>query len=136
MADNEIQVTFPGGLRVDALYQGFTILTDQPVYQGGQESAPAPFDLFLASLATCAGYYVLAFCRQRQIPTEGLAVTMRMEKDPVAKMIGRITIDISLPSGFPVRYKDAAVRAAGMCAVKAHLEKPPLMDIRAEIKPA
>ena len=136
MADSEIQVTFPGGLRVDALYRGFTIQTDQPVYSGGQESAPAPFDLFLASLATCAGYYVLAFCRQRQIPTEGLALTMRTEKDAATKMIGRIAIDIALPNGFPERYKDAAVRAAEMCAVKAHLQKPPLMEVRAEIRPA
>ena len=136
MPDNEIQVTFPGGVRVNAEYHGFMIATDQPVYAGGQGIAPAPFDLFLASLATCAGYYVLAFCRQRQIPTQGLAVTMRMEKNPETKMIGRIAIDISLPPGFPERYKDAVVRAAEMCAVKAHIQKPPVMEVRAEIRPA
>ena len=136
MADHDIKVTFPGDVRVNAEYRGFTIATDQPVYAGGQASAPAPFDLFLASLATCAGYYVLAFCRQRQIPTQGLAVTMRMEKNPETKMIGRIAIEISLPPGFPERYKDAVVRAAEMCAVKAHIQKPPVMEVRAEIRPA
>jgi len=136
MPDNEIQVTFPGGVRVNAEYHGFTIATDQPAYAGGQGIAPAPFDLFLASLATCAGYYVLAFCRQRQISTEGLGVTMGMEKNPETKMISRITIDINLPPGFPERYKDAVVRAADMCAVKAHIQKPPVMEVRAEIRPA
>jgi ribosomal protein S12 methylthiotransferase accessory factor len=136
MADNEIKVTFPGGLRVNAEYRGFTIATDQPAYAGGQGSAPAPFDLFLASLATCAGYYVLVFCQQRQIPTEGIDLTMRTEKNPETKMIGRIAVEISLPPSFPERYQEAVVRAAEMCAVKAHLLKPPVMEVKAEIRPA
>jgi putative redox protein len=61
----EIKVTFPGGLRVDAEYKGFVIKTDQPVKHGGSGTAPAPFDLFLASIAACAGFYVVAFCRER-----------------------------------------------------------------------
>ena len=70
----EILVTFPGGMRVDAQAGAHLIRTDQPASAGGDASAPAPFDLFLASLATCAGYYVLAFCRARGIPTDGLAL--------------------------------------------------------------
>jgi ribosomal protein S12 methylthiotransferase accessory factor len=136
MADNEIVVTFPGGSRVNAEMKGFTIATDQPVSQGGGGSAPAPFDLFLASLATCAGYYVVAFCQERRIPTEGLDVRMKTEKDPGTKMIARIAIDILLPAGFPEKYKAAVVRAADMCAVKAHIQKPPTMEIRAVIETA
>ncbi|MBM3294886.1 MAG: osmotically inducible protein OsmC [Candidatus Aminicenantes bacterium] len=136
MSVPEIQVAFPGGLKVNAEYRGFTIATDQPVRDGGEGGAPAPFDLFLASLATCAGYYVLAFCRPREIPTDGLGLTMRMEKNPETKMIGRIAIAISLPPGFPERYKEAVVRAAEACAVKAHIQKPPLMEVMAEIRPA
>ncbi|MBM3311178.1 MAG: osmotically inducible protein OsmC [Candidatus Aminicenantes bacterium] len=136
MADNEIQVTFPGGVRVNAEYRGFTIATDQPAYAGGEGSAPSPFDLFLASLATCAGYYVIAFCRQRQIPTDGIKLTMRTEKNPETKMIGLVAIDISLPPGFPVRYREAVVKAAEACAVKAHIQKPPRMEVAAEIRPA
>jgi putative redox protein len=136
MTDRDIRVTFPGGVRVNAEYRGFTIATDQPVKDGGQGSAPAPFDLFLASLATCVGYYVLVFCQHRRIPIDGLAVTMRTEKNPEMKMIGRIAIDISLPPEFPERYKAALVRAADMCSVKAHIQKSPLMEVRAEIRPA
>jgi ribosomal protein S12 methylthiotransferase accessory factor len=136
MAEGEIRVTFPGGVRVNAEYRGFTIATDQPAYAGGEGSAPSPFDLFLASLATCAGYYVIAFCRQRRIATDGIGLTMRTERNPETKMIELAAIDISLPPEFPDRYREAVVRAAEACAVKAHIQKPPRMVVTAEIRPA
>ncbi|MBM3285197.1 MAG: osmotically inducible protein OsmC, partial [Candidatus Aminicenantes bacterium] len=125
MSDRDIRVTFPGGLKVDAEYKSFVIHTDQPLYQGGEETAPAPFDLFLASIATCAGYYVLAFCRERGIPTDQAAVTMRTEKNPETKMIAKISIELRLPPGFPEKYKNAVIRAVDQCTVKAHMLKPP-----------
>jgi len=131
MSDRQIKVTFEGNLKVKAEYRGMNILTDQPVYAGGEGSAPAPFDLFLASLATCAGYYVLAFCRQRKLPTEGIYLTMDLEKGQVSKMIEKIVIDIHLPADFPEKYVEAVVRAADQCAVKAHLLKPPAFEVKA-----
>ena len=62
---SEMTVSFPGGKRVTAHYDGFDIATDQGVDSGGTGTAPEPYDLFLASLATCAGYYVLKFCSSR-----------------------------------------------------------------------
>jgi len=134
MIDNDIRVTFPGGVRVDAEFHGITIKTDQPVYAGGAGSAPSPFDLFLASLATCAGYYVLAFCRSRKIPTTGIEVSMRTEKDPEIKMISRILIDISLPPDFPEKYTAAVVKAADQCTVKAHLLQAPEIETTAVVR--
>jgi len=134
MSTNDIRVSFPGGVRVDAEYHGFTIKTDQPAYAGGTGTAPAPFDLFLASLATCAGYYVLAFCQGRNIPTDGIEILMRMERDPDIKMISRIFIDISLPPRFPEKYVSAVVRAADQCAVKAHLKQAPDVETNAAIR--
>ena len=131
MTDRQIKVTFEGNLKVKAEYRGMNILTDQPVYAGGEGSAPAPFDLFLASLATCAGYYVLAFCRQRELPTEGIYLTMDLEKGQISKMIEKIVIDIHLPADFPEKYVEAVVRAADQCAVKAHLLKPPAFEVKA-----
>ncbi|MDA8242639.1 MAG: osmotically inducible protein OsmC, partial [Elusimicrobia bacterium] len=58
---SEMEITFPGGKKVNALWHGFEIATDQPKSSGGDNSAPAPFDLFLASLGTCAGIFVLGF---------------------------------------------------------------------------
>jgi putative redox protein len=132
MSDHEIRVTLPGGSRVDAQYRGFTIATDQPVHAGGTDTAPAPFDLFLGSLATCAGYYVLAFCRERQIATDGITLTMTMEKPQGSKLYTKIGIVIHLPEGFPEKYRNAVIKAADSCAVKAHIMNPPVFTITAD----
>jgi len=129
----EMKITFPGGLRVDAAYKGFTIKTDQPVHEGGEESAPAPFDLFLASLGTCAGYYVLIFCKHRGIPVDKASLVMRMTKGLESKMIDKISIDIQLPPEFPEKYKTAIIKAVDSCTVKAHMMKPPQFEIVAKI---
>jgi putative redox protein len=132
MSDREIQVTLPGGGRVDAQYRGFTMATDQPVAAGGANTAPAPFDLFLGSLATCAGYYVLIFCQERKIPTAGITLTQRMERPQGSKLITKISIRIHLPQDFPVKYRAAVVKAADQCAVKAHIQNPPVFEIAAD----
>ncbi len=133
MSEQEIKVTFPGGFRVDAEYKGFTVKTDQPPHAGGDGTALSPFDLFLISIAACAGYYVLAFSRERGIPTGKAGVVMRMEKNLEAKMIGKIKIEINLPPEFPEKYKNAVIKAADSCTVKAHIMKPPAFEIAAKI---
>jgi len=129
----EMRVFFPGGKRVDAEYKGFLVKTDQPVYAGGDGSAPAPFDLFLVSIATCVGIYVLSFCQNRGIPTEKAQVTMKTEKNPETKMIKKITIGIQLPAEFPEKYKRAIIRSVEACSVKEHMFSPPAFNIEAKI---
>ena len=131
--DREMKISFPGGLRVDAEYKGFVIKTDQPAYQGGEGSEPSPFDLFLASLATCAGYYVLAFCNKREIPTEKAAVVMKTRRNPETKRIEKISIEIQLPPKFPEKYKKAVIKAVDSCSVKAHILNPPVFEVEAKI---
>ena len=131
--DREMKISFPGGLRVDAEYKGFVIKTDQPVYSGGDGSAPAPFDLFLASIATCAGYYVLAFCNKREIPTEKAAVVMKTRRNPETKRIEKISIEIQLSPEFPEKYKKAVIKAVDSCTVKAHILNPPVFEVEAKI---
>lgn len=132
--EHHMKVTFPGGVRAEAEYKGFHILTDQPVYAGGEGSAPAPFDLFLASIANCAGFYVLYFCINRGIPTENISLTMRMEKNPSSRMIGKLILDIFLPKEFPNKYAGAVVKAVDSCSVKAHLLQPPEFIISTHIE--
>lgn len=129
MEDNVI-LTFPGGKRVDAQYKGFIIKTDQPAYQGGEGTAPAPFDLFLASLATCAGFYVMAFLQSRGMSAEECSIVMKKEYDPVAKRISKIIFDITLPPDFPEKYKKAVIKSINSCAVKVHIQNPPEFEIR------
>jgi len=129
MATHEMKVTFGEGLEVNAEYKGYVIKTDQPVHQGGGGTAPAPFDLFLASLATCAGFYAMIFCKERKIPIEGLGVSMAMERGQVSKMIDKIAITVDLPAGFPEKYKFAIVKAVDRCTVKLHIMRAPEFSI-------
>jgi putative redox protein len=126
----DLIVTFPGGARVDAQFGHHTIKTDQPARGGGDDSAPTPFTLFLASIATCAGIYVLGFCRQRELPTEGIRLIQRLDVDPRTGMVAKVGLDIEVPPGFPEKYHEALVRAASQCTVKKHLEHPPSFDVR------
>ena len=119
-----IEITFPGGDRVDATVRGHTVSTDQ------DDTAPSPFDLFLASIGTCAGIYVSRFCMQRGIDPREIRIAQRAFADPGSGMVTRIELEIRLPEGFPERYRDALTRAAGLCAVKKHLERPPVIEVR------
>lgn len=92
---------------------------------GGDGSAPAPFDLFIASLGTCAGIYMLAFMKQRGIDPVSSGITVNTEADPAKGMIGKISFDLRLPDGFPEKYEQAVVRAVEQCAVKRHIQNPP-----------
>ena len=130
----DMVVTFPGGVRVDAQFGPHTIRTDQPQRGGGEDSAPAPFSLFLASIATCAGIYVLGFCKQRELPTDGISLVQRIEIDPRTGLVGQIAIDIQVPPGFPEKYHEALIRAANQCAVKKHLEHPPAFEVRTVVQ--
>jgi ribosomal protein S12 methylthiotransferase accessory factor len=129
----DIQVTFPGGKRVDAQVGDFTIRTDQPVEDGGEASAPAPFSLFLASLATCAGLYVVGFCQARGIPTENVRLTQRTEKDPKSGRLLRVSLEVHVPPEFPSQYRDAIARAAGACKVKKTLADPPQIEVKTTV---
>jgi ribosomal protein S12 methylthiotransferase accessory factor len=126
-----IDVSFPGGLAVDATIPGFTIRTDQPVGAGGGGTAPSPFDLFLASIGACAGFYALRFCQGRGISTEGLAVSLEDRRDGGHGMVTEVRLEVSLPDGFPEKYRDALLRAVDQCSVKRHLLQPPRFEVTA-----
>jgi ribosomal protein S12 methylthiotransferase accessory factor len=130
----EMVIDFPGGARVDAHFGPYTVMTDQPPQGGGEGSAPTPFALFLASLGTCAGIYVLGFCRQRGLPTEGIRVVQRMHSDPATGMLGPVELEIQVPPSFPEKYHEALIRSASQCAVKKHLEAPPAFDVKTVVK--
>jgi putative redox protein len=125
----EMEIAFPGGARVDASFGGYTVKTDQPAHGGGAGSAPTPFATFLASIGTCAGIYVLGFCQQRGLPTDGIKIIQRMQSNPATGLVGKIGLEIQLPPGFPEKYKVAVVKSAEMCAVKKHMEYPPVFEI-------
>ncbi len=127
----EIDLEFPGGLRVDARAGSHRIATDQGAVHGGENLAPTPFTLFLAALATCAGYYALSFCRNRDLPTAGLTARLQTQSGP-AGALERITIRIGLPPGFPERYRTAIQRAAEQCTVHRFISAPAPISIEVD----
>ena len=126
-----IDVHFPGGKKVDARIGDMLVRTDQAKENGGEETAPEPFQLFLASIATCAGIYALEFCQAREIPAQGMALTLSYEFDAKRQICERLNIDLKLPAGFPERYKKAVVRVMNLCSVKKSILQPPEFVITA-----
>ena len=121
----EMIVTFSGSLRVDAEYKGFTIRTDQTKSEGGDNSAPEPFSMFLASIGTCAGIYLVFFCKKRKIPYKNIKLVINKEKNKDGKTIKKFWIDIQLPTDFPEKYKNALIRSVNLCTVKKTIEAKP-----------
>jgi ribosomal protein S12 methylthiotransferase accessory factor len=126
---NKMTVSFPGGVAVDATFKGHTVHTDQPEKAGGANSAMSPFDLFLASIATCMGYYALRFCQERALSTEGLGLTLEPIRDEENKRVAILRIHLALPAGFPEKYHQAIERAVDHCAVKNHMLAPPQFEL-------
>jgi putative redox protein len=129
----EMVIDFPGGVKVDAHFSGFTVPTDQPAAGGGENSAPSPFLVFLASLGTCAGYYVLAFCKQHNLPVEGIRLVQMMQSDRATGMLEKVEIEIQVPPSFPEKYYDALIRSADQCKVKKTIEHPPVFDVHTKV---
>ena len=122
-------ITFGGNKKVNAHYRGFTINTDQPENSGGDNTALSPFELFLASIGMCTGFYVLAFCQSRSISTDNIKITQTVIRSDTTHMVEKVMIDINLPPDFPEKYKAAVIKTAQSCSVKKFLDAPPEIQI-------
>ncbi len=122
-------ITLDAGKKVTAHQLLHSITTDQPVTSGGENSAPAPFDLFLASIGTCAGIYVKSFCDQRNIPTDKIRIIQTIKFDSQKRLPSNIKLDIQLPPDFPEKYRSAVISAADLCAVKRAIADPPVFEV-------
>jgi ribosomal protein S12 methylthiotransferase accessory factor len=120
-----MEITFGGGKIVTAIYNGHSIKTDQPLDNNGGNTAPAPFDLYLASIGTCAGIYIKSFCDRRNIPTDNIKVLQKIIWDEKTDLPSVITIEIKLPPDFPEKYRESVVSAAELCKVKKSIADPP-----------
>ena len=124
-----MEITFDGGKVITAHSHGHIIKTDQPVISGGQNTAPSPFELFLASIGTCAGIYVKSFCDNRKIPTDNIKIIQTSEYDEETGLPVNIKLDIKLPAEFPEKYKDAVISVAELCKVKKTIAAQPVFEI-------
>jgi len=126
---SEILITLPGGRRVEAQVRGHKLLTDQPFDNGGQDAAPSPYELFLASIGTCAGIFVQGFCAKREIPYENIRIRERLVRDEAGTVTG-VDLDVDLPADFPDKYREAVVKAIDGCSVKKTIAAQPVFQVR------
>jgi putative redox protein len=129
-----MEITLDGGKVITAHSHGHIIRTDQPLNSGGEDSAPSPFELFLASIGTCAGIYVKSFCDNRKIPTDGIRIIQNTEFNKETGLPVNITLDIQLPPDFPEKYKDALISVAELCKVKKSIASPPVFEVKTSTK--
>lgn len=125
----EFDISFEGGKKINATFNGFTVKTDQPVEEGGGNTAPSPFDLFLSALGTCAGFYVLSFCETREISTKEIRLSLYSDYNEEKHRLETVQIHIHLPDGFPEKYKKALIKTVGQCSVKKAIMNPPEFKI-------
>lgn len=125
----DIQVTLEEGQKVNARLGKHLVKTDQKEYAGGEDSAPAPFDYFLVSLATCAGIFIKVFCEKRGIDSSGIRLVQKHRTDPETRKLTGIDIEVRLPADFPEKYEAAVLKAADQCSVKRVLKDPPDIEV-------
>lgn len=121
----KFDITFPGNKKVNGQFREFTVQSDQPLEEGGDNTQPSPFEYFLASIGMCAGFYVLSFCQSRSLATDNIKMTQTVIRNDKTHLAEKIMIDVLLPPDFPEKYKAAVVKAAQSCSVKKFLEAPP-----------
>lgn len=125
---SELRMSFPGGRKVQVQLGHHVVLTDQPKEKGGDDEAPSPYSLFIASIGACAGFYALAFCQARQISTEGLEVVAIPRSEE--HVLAAVDIQVTLPPDFPERYRGAILKSIDQCSVKRSIEAQPRLDVR------
>lgn len=125
----EIRVALRGQKKISGHFDGFEVMTDQPLKSGGEGSAPSPFDLFLASIATCAGFFVQSYCQTRQLPTDGIEILQNLTRDEQTRMVTQISLRVIVPASFPTEHHEGIIAAINSCSVKKHLLHPPAFAV-------
>ncbi len=121
----KIEVKFSGNKKVDAVFNGFEVKTDQPVNAGGNGTAPSPFELFLASVATCAGVFAISFFQTRNLNFDGFKLEMEAIWDKEKHRLSKIIYSLKLPEDFPEKYIPALKQTVELCTVKRTIFDPP-----------
>ncbi|WNC73740.1 OsmC domain/YcaO domain-containing protein [Thalassotalea psychrophila] len=125
----EIKVNFLDNLRLEAKFDDFTVIADQPIRYKGDGSAPSPFDYFLASSALCAAYFVKVYCKARDIPTENIRLSQNNIVDPQDRYNQIFQIDVELPESISDKDRQGILRSIDRCTVKKVVQTGPEFKI-------
>ncbi|WP_175253080.1 OsmC domain/YcaO domain-containing protein [Pseudomonas sp. BMW13] len=121
----EIKVNFLDNLRLEAKFDDFTVIADQPIRYKGDGSAPGPFDYFLASSALCAAYFVKLYCQMRDIPTEHIRLSQNNIVDPENRYAQIFKIQVELPADISEKDRQGILRSIDRCTVKKVVQQGP-----------
>ena len=121
----EIKVNFLDKLRLEAKFDDFTVIADQPIRYKGDGSAPGPFDYFLASSALCAAYFVKLYCNTRNIPTENIRLSQNNIVDPENRYAQIFKIQVELPADISAKDREGILRSIERCTVKKVVQEGP-----------
>ena len=121
----EIKVNFLDKLRLEAKFDDFTVIADQPIRYKGDGSAPGPFDYFLASSALCAAYFVKLYCNTRNIPTENIRLSQNNIVDPENRYKQIFKIQVELPADISDKDRQGILRSIDRCTVKKVVQEGP-----------
>jgi ribosomal protein S12 methylthiotransferase accessory factor len=121
----EIKVNFLDNLRLEAKFDDFTVIADQPIRYKGDGSAPGPFDYFLASSALCAAYFVKLYCETRNIPTENIRLSQNNIVDPENRYNQIFKIQVELPADISAKDRQGILRSIDRCTVKKVVQTGP-----------
>ncbi len=127
----EIKVNFLDNLRLEAKFDDFTVVADQPIRYKGDGSAPGPFDYFLASSALCAAYFVKLYCQARDIPTEHIRLSQNNIVDPENRYKQMFKIQVELPDDISDKDRQGILRSVERCTVKRVVQNNPDFVIEA-----
>ena len=115
------KITFPGNKKVDVKFNNYKIKTDQSKENGGDETAPEPFDIFVSSIGACAGIYAKTFCDVRKLSTDSMYVFVDVALKEEQKLMEEISITLHVNQQFPEKYIKAITKAMEFCSVKNQL---------------
>ncbi|WP_125720355.1 OsmC domain/YcaO domain-containing protein [Pseudoalteromonas rubra] len=127
----EIKVNYLDNLRIDARFDDFSVIADQPIRYKGDGSAPSPFDYFLASSALCAAYFVKVYCNARDIPTDGIRVAQNNIVDPENRYNQIFKIQVELPESISEKDRQGILRSIDRCTVKKVIQTGPEFQVEA-----
>jgi uncharacterized OsmC-like protein len=129
VAAEHLRVEHRGGDRFDITIRGHTVSVDQPVDLRGEDTAPTPTELFIASLASCVAFYARRYLARHKLSSDGLAVETTFELALKPSRVGRIDVRIVLPVGTPDERRDALLAVATHCTVHNSLTTPPEVSV-------
>lgn len=132
----EVKVTLQGEKKVAAHIGDHLVMTDQPSRHGGEDTAPAPYDLFLASIGTCAGFFVQSYCASKGIDSSGIEITLCTQKDAEGKQVTGFVTTIHLPPEIPQKLHAVLRKVAEQCTVKKTIMVNPEFVVETVVRDA